>query len=52
MKDLDQKFIAGALILLVWGGLVLAGYTPAADYVTVLRDTLLGLGVFKMSAQK
>ena len=47
MKDIDQKFIAGALILLAWGGMVIAGYTPAAEFVSVLRDTLIGLGVYK-----
>ena len=48
MNNIDVKLIAGALILLAWGGLVIAGYTPAADFVTVLRDTLVGLGAFKM----
>lgn len=48
MKNIDQKMIAGAVILLAWGGLVVGGYAPAAEYVSVLRDTLIGLGAFKM----
>ena len=48
MNNIDQKLIAGALILLAWGGLVVAGYAPAAEYVSVLRDTLIGLGAYKM----
>jgi len=47
MNNIDQKMIAGALILLVWFGLVIGGYTPAAEFVSVLRDTLIGLGIYK-----
>ena len=48
MNNIDVKLIAGALILLAWGGLVVTGFAPAAEYVSVLRDTLIGLGAFKM----
>lgn len=48
MNNIDHKLIAGALILLGWGALVVTGLAPAADYVAVLRDTLVGLGAFKM----
>lgn len=48
MKNIDPKWIAGAAVLAVWGGLVVAGKAPAADYITALRDVLLSLGAFKM----
>ena len=40
-----QKLIVGGVIIAIWGGLVLAGLTDARDYVQLLRDVLVGLGI-------
>lgn len=44
--DFDKKFWGAVAILAVWGALVVTGFAPAADYLTVLRDLLVGLGLF------
>lgn len=44
--NFDKKFWGAVVILAVWGALVVSGFAPAADYLTVLRDVLIGLGVF------
>ena len=41
-----QKLIVGGVIIAIWGGLVLAGLTDARDYVQLLRDVLIGLGIY------
>lgn len=42
----NKKMLAAALLLACWFGLVLAGQASAPDFVAVLRDCLVGLGVF------
>lgn len=41
-----QKLIAAGALFLAWGALVVAGLTPAPEFVTGLRDALIALGVF------
>ncbi len=42
----EYKASLAILLFMAWGGLVMNGLAPAADFVTALRDALIGLGVF------
>ena len=44
-----MKMIAAAVLLAVWGALVALKLSPAADYVTGIRDALMALGVFTVA---
>jgi len=41
-----HKMIAAGLLLTTWAALVFLKMAPVADFVNVLRDALLALGVF------
>ena len=41
-----EKAFAAAAIIAAWGGLVAIGLSPVDQFVQVLRDALIGLGVF------
>lgn len=47
-----QKLIVGGVIIAIWGGLVLAGLTDARDYVQLLRDVLIGLGIYHTALKR
>lgn len=49
---MQQKLIIGGVILAIWGGLVLAGLTDAGSYVQLLRDILVGLGIYHSTLRK
>lgn len=42
-----EKLIAAGALFATWGGLVVFGLVPAADFTTAIRDALIGLGVFQ-----
>lgn len=42
-----QKIVCAGMLLAAWGLLVVFKMTPAADFVTTLRDALIALGVFQ-----
>ena len=45
--DWKIKIGCAGLLLAAWGLLVAFKMTPAADFVTALRDALIALGVFQ-----
>jgi hypothetical protein len=49
---MQQKMIIGGVILAIWGGLVVAGLTDATSYVQLLRDMLMGLGLYHTALKK
>ena len=48
----EYKAALAILLFMAWGGLVMNGLAPAADFVTALRDALIGLGVFHAALTK
>lgn len=41
------KLIAALLLFTAWGVFAACGMTPVADFITGVRDALIGLGVFQ-----
>lgn len=48
----EHKAALAILLFMAWGGLVMNGLASAADFVTALRDALIGLGVFHAALTK
>lgn len=41
-----EKALAAMTCIAAWGALAVGGYTPVDQFVQLLRDVLIGLGVF------
>lgn len=44
--------MSAALLLAIWAALVFTGQAPVEGFVTMLRDALLGLGLFTAALSK
>lgn len=45
-----QKIACAGALFAVWGVFVAAGVASASEFVTAIRDALVGLGVFTATA--
>lgn len=43
------KAIAAAALMAAYAALVFTGKVPASDFATLIRDALIGLGVFHVA---
>lgn len=41
-----EKYLVAVLMLLVWGDFVYLELTPAAAFIQMIHDIILGLGIF------
>jgi hypothetical protein len=49
---MNQKLIIGGVLLTVWGVLVATGRTDPSDYVHMIRDIIIGLGLYHVTLTK
>jgi hypothetical protein len=47
--SLILKYLAAAIIITVWGLLAYHNRTPMDEFIMVLRDALIALGVFHVT---
>lgn len=47
-----EKLLSAALLLAIWAALVFTGKAPVDGFITMLRDALLGLGLFTATLSK